>query len=313
MESAANSGGRVVVFGSINVDLVCRVEAIARPGETVLSPGYEQFFGGKGANQAVAAARVLGGARVAMIGAIGPDELGGAARANLEGEGIDLSALAVLDAPTGCAFIVIDASGENAITVASGANARLGGLDPAHLAPGDVLVLQMEVPKAASIEAARAARARGGRVVLNLAPVPADLSAADLELLLPLADVLVVNETELEAVARLLALPGPFEAEAKALVSRFAMTLVATLGAQGALVARSGLPPARVPALRVEPVDTTGAGDTFVGVLAAGLAEGRDFREATARAVAAASLACLGLGAQTAMPGRDRIDAALGL
>jgi len=304
----------VLVFGSLNVDLVCRVAAIARPGETVLAPDYEQLFGGKGANQAVAAARVLGGnGRVAMVGAVGDDELGRAVTGNLANEGIDISGLQTAPARTGCAFISIDSGGENAITVASGANARLdaSALPDGLLDPSSVLVLQMETPLAASFVAAERARAIGGRVVVNLAPVPAQLDADDLARLLALADYLIVNESELAAAAGLSGIGGDEPgALATALAARFGLVVIATLGARGALVA-GGDGVHAIPALAVEPIDTTGAGDTFVGVFAAGLYNKLAAGQAAEQAVVAASLACRRVGAQSAMPTAGEIEQAL--
>lgn len=304
----------VLVFGSLNVDLVCRVAAIARPGETVLAPDYEQLFGGKGANQAVAAARVLGGAdRVAMVGAVGDDELGKAVAGNLAKEGIDIAGLQTAPARTGCAFISIDSGGENAITVASGANARLdaSALPDGLLGSSSVLVLQMETPLAASLAAAERARDKGGRVVVNLAPVPAQLDADDLAGLLPLADYLIVNESELAAAAGLSGIGGDEPgALATALAARFGLVVIATLGAKGALVA-GGDGVDAIPALTVEPVDTTGAGDTFVGVFAAGLCNKLAAGQAAEQAVVAASLACRRVGAQSAMPTAAEIEQTL--
>ncbi|MEF2547066.1 ribokinase [Aurantimonas sp. E1-2-R+4] len=304
----------VLVFGSLNVDLVCRVAAIARPGETVLAPDYEKLFGGKGANQAVAAARVLGAAnRVAMVGAVGDDELGRAITGNLASEGIDINGLQTAPARTGCAFISIDSGGENAITVASGANARLdaSALPDGLLDPSSVLVLQMETPLAASFVAAERAQAKGGRVVVNLAPVPAQLDADDLARLLAPTDYLIVNESELAAAAGLSGIGGDEPgALATALAARFDLVVIATLGAKGALVAEGeAIHP--IPALAVEPIDTTGAGDTFVGVFAAGLGEGLSTEAAAERAVVAGSLACRRVGAQSAMPTAAEIDQAL--
>ena len=306
----------VVVFGSLNVDLVCRVRSIARPGETVLAPRYEQLMGGKGANQAVAAARVLaGGASVAMIGAVGNDALGTAVADNLRNERIDTSGLQTVGERTGCAFIAIDDRGENAITVASGANGQVSAaaLEAAPPAAGSVLVLQMEVPVAQNLAAVAAAKHSGARTVLNLAPVPSDLNGGDLEELLGLAEVLVVNETELAATAALTGIAvGDAEATAAALSRRHRLTVIATLGADGALIASDDDAARRIAALPVDPVDTTGAGDTFVGVFAAGLADGLETEAAAKRAAVAASLACRRIGAQSAMPTREEVDAVVG-
>lgn len=305
--------GSVFVFGSVNIDLVCRVNGIARPGETVLSARYEQLFGGKGANQAVAAARASR-RPVAFAGAVGDDDLGRAVRDQMHREGIDTAHLTTGAERTGCAFIAIDRSGENAITVASGANleARAGDLDLALFGADTVLVLQMEIALAETLSAAERMHAAGGRVVVNLAPVPADLRADDLSRLLAASDVLVVNAGELAAAARIVAVDAADPAAmAEALAARYGIEVIATLGGDGALVANADSGCETIAAMAVDVVDTTGAGDTFVGVLAGGLAQGLPTPEAARRASVAASLACRRLGAQTAMPSADEIDAAL--
>jgi ribokinase len=301
----------ITVFGSINIDLVTRVRNLPRPGETVLAATYATLCGGKGANQAVAAARATGGAiPVRMAGAVGDDGFGALSRRNLAEAGIDVTAILTVAAPTGCAFINVDESGENVITVASGANALLtaGALDGIAFGAGDVLVLQMEVPLAEGIKAASVAKAAGGRVIANLAPVPAGLTAWDLDALMSATDVLIVNEHEaLTAAAAMgevsLAVPDA----AAMLARRYARTIVATLGAAGACAALADGSKIPATAPRITPVDTTGAGDTFVGVLAAVLGEGRGMPEAMTLACKAASLACLKLGAQEAMPDRASI------
>ncbi|GJD53759.1 Ribokinase [Methylobacterium crusticola] len=302
----------ILVFGSINVDLVAQVAAIPRPGETVLAPGYATLFGGKGANQAVAAARVLPPGRVGMAGRVGRDGFGAACRDNLAAQGVAVALVAAGDEPTGCAFITVDAGGENAITVASGANAALaGGVVPDDLlGPATLAVLQMEVPLPASLAVARRVRAAGGRVVWNLAPVPAHLAGADLRALLGAADILVVNEHEARAAAASLGHPGETPEGAGArLAAEGAVTCVVTAGSRGAAAFHPDGGLERAAALAVRPVDTTGAGDTFVGILAAGLDQGRAFADALARACRGASLACLSPGAQAGMPDARALDA----
>ncbi|WP_062217079.1 ribokinase [Aureimonas sp. D3] len=301
----------IVVFGSLNVDLVCRVEAIPKPGETVLAPRYERMPGGKGANQATAAARA--GAQTLFAGAVGRDSFGEEEAAILEREGIDVSALARVEEATGCAFITVAADGENAITVASGAN-RLA--DAASLASvwakaPSALVLQMELPFEETLRAAREARDHGVRVVLNLAPVPA-VDSASLRALFAASDILIVNEHELAESAAILSVSGgDADALANALATEAGITVLATLGGDGALIATGQGVSERFRAPRIEPVDTTGAGDTLCGVLAAGLDAGLSLSDATQRAVAAASLACLSFGARSAMPKAEAIDAFL--
>jgi ribokinase len=301
----------ITVFGSINVDLVVRVPVLPRPGETVLAASYATHCGGKGANQAVAAARAGAGAvAVRMVGAVGDDGFGRLSLENLRREGIDASGVALVAEGTGCAFIQVDGAGENVITVASGANSLLtaAALGGGRFGPSDVLVLQMEVPLDASLTAAAAARSGGARVVTNLAPVPAALDARLLAGVLAVTDILVVNEHEALAAGRVLGVTtgDPFAAAA-AIAASAGRVVVATLGAEGAAAALPTGERLGASAPRIEPVDTTGAGDTFVGVLASGLAEGHELRPAMERACKAAALACLALGAQSAMPSRGAI------
>jgi len=310
----------ILVFGSLNMDLVLRVPAIPRPGETVLGDSYETKPGGKGNNQAVAAARA--GAAVAMAGAVGDDAFGRALTDNLRAEGIDATAVVAADRPTGIAMITVDPAGENAISVAAGANgaAAAARVDAARLGPGTTVLMQMEVPAAENAALARAAAGRGARVVLNAAPAaPVDRATLD-----ALA-VLVVNEGEAVAVARHAGLAGEDAADAaRSLALAAGLVCIVTLGGEGALAVdgsggrAAGARPAdgaavwRLGALSVRPVDTTGAGDTFTGVLAAGLDAGLALPDALRRAGAAAALACTGLGAQESMPRGAAIDAALG-
>ncbi len=255
--------GRVLVLGSLNVDLVTHVERHPRPGETVLGEGLERLAGGKGANQAVAAAAA--GANVVMLGAVGDDEAGRACLDRLRRLGIDTSGVAVRpDQPTGTALIVVDSDGENTIVVAPGANGHVGdeALEVARsAAAGDVLLAQLEVPLDTVARACAAASDRGARVVLNVAPyadLPADVVAH--------ADPVVVNEHEARLLADTAGLPP---------------SLLVTFGARGA--DWDGLRPPAVDVPEAEVVDTTGAGDAFCGVLAAALARGEE-RETALRA-----------------------------
>jgi ribokinase len=302
--SAANLTGMITVFGSINIDLVTRVRSLPRPGETVLAEGYATLMGGKGANQAVAAARAAGGLTpVRMIGAVGDDVFGALARGNLAREGVDIAGVVTVNAPTGCAFINVDEAGENAITVASGANRLLAA--EAAVAKGGVLVLQMETPVAESIKVAEAARAFGALVIVNLAPVPERLDVDTMAALMAITDLLVVNEHEAMQAARALGCGSADAASAALAIAQLTgRIVVATLGPAGAFAALADGSVAQAAAPAITPVDTTGAGDTFVGVLASALAEGLDLQSAMSRACKAASLACLGPGAQDAMPRR---------
>ncbi|MBS7545013.1 ribokinase [Ancylobacter oerskovii] len=304
----------IVIFGSINMDLVATVPAIARPGETVLSPGYRTLFGGKGANQAVAAARVHDGT-VAMVGRIGRDGFGEACRANLAANGVTTEPVAIGEAVTGCAFIAVDARGENAITVASGANGEVAAADlpEALLGPATLAVMQMEVPLAASLDAARRVKAAGGRVIWNVAPFPPALAEAELAAVLAATDILVANELEACAAGALLGAPADdWEAAARLVAQKGQTICVVTAGAAGAVAYAPDGSRLHAPALKVTPVDTTGAGDTFVGLLAAEMAAHGHLADALRLACLGASLACLAEGAQTAMPTRAALLAAAG-
>ncbi|HEX6980479.1 MAG TPA: ribokinase [Alphaproteobacteria bacterium] len=307
----------ILVFGSINIDLVATVPSIPRPGETVLSARYETTAGGKGANQAVAAARARADARlpVVMAGAVGDDGFGAFALANLAKNGVDTRAVRKGGEPTGCAFIAVNPRGENAITVASGANrtVRAADVPDAMLGQARAVVLQMEIPVDENIALARRARAAGTPVILNLAPAPADLSPALLERLLASVDVLVLNELEAAAVAA--AYDGVTGTDpgtmARDIAERAKLTAVITLGADGAVASVHGKPPLAARALTITPVDTTGAGDAFVGIMAAKIAEGVAFERCLRYAAVGASLACLALGAQASLPYAADIEKAL--
>ena len=301
----------ILVFGSINIDLVARVSSIPHPGETVLSPGYELLFGGKGANQAVAAARATSGTDliVAMAGQVGDDEFGRAALANLERNGVMIGEVAAGPEPTGCAFITVEESGENAITVASGANRMLhAGAVDRRFGPDDILVLQMEVLFSESLALAKRARAEGARVVWNFAPAPASFQSSDIRALLGHSDVFVANEHEARSAAEMMGLSGDEEAAAAALAKTGRVAVVLTQGARGAVAIAPDGAQSRCGVPSVQVVDTTGAGDTFVGVLAAEMADGRLISEALSRACLAGSLACEKVGAQPGMPSRIDLE-----
>ena len=286
--------GSVAVVGSLNLDLVIRVAELPGPGETVSGGDLFRNPGGKGANQAVAAARL--GRRVAMVGCVGDDQAGHELLASLEAAGVDGSGVRVVEGvPSGTACITVSEDGENQIVVSPGANARLTPDDVAAAAAvrsAAVTLLQLEVPLET---VAAAARTAGGRVVLNPAPVralPAEL--------LGRIDVLVPNRIEL---ARLAGGPVPRTVEQAAeLAGRLGgRAVVVTLGADGALVVEDGRA-GHVPAVPVRPVDTTAAGDAFCGGLADALAGGAGLQEAARRAVRVAAAACLRPGAQASLP-----------
>jgi ribokinase len=306
--SVSSAAGRVVIVGSVNVDLVVVAPRLPSPGETVIGGDVARHHGGKGGNQAVAAARL--GAAVTFVGAVGDDDLGRAARAALVAEGVDVTHLATVPRPTGVALIVVDATGQNLIAVAPGANAAVtpasvsGALEALRLRPGDVVLTCGELPLDSVRLALEAARAGGATGVLNPAPADGiDRATADL------AMVLTPNESELAALAG----TGNPEAAARSLLvgSWPDRAVVVTLGAAGALVVATDRPAVAIPATSVEPVDTTGAGDAFNGALAAGLAAGRPLDEAARLAVAAAGLSTTRPGARGGLPTAPELQAHL--
>jgi ribokinase len=296
----------IVVFGSINVDLVTRVEKIPTPGETVLGPAYAVIPGGKGANQALAARRA--GARVAFVGATGRDSFATEALRLLRAESVELGALVETAAPTGAAFIAVDPRGENAIVVAAGANAlaKAAQLEAVPWRAGDILLLQRETSDVEGEAAAALARRAGAKVILNLAP-----AGAIARRYLDLVDVLVMNEHEAAFLAATLALPHSTDPDqvARAIDRDFGIACIVTLGAAGAIGWQNGRPSC-TGALPIEVVDTTAAGDAFVGAFAAAFGGGAPFDAALAYGVAAGSLACTKPGAQPSLPHEADIAAA---
>lgn len=303
---------KVVVVGSLNCDLVTRVARLPRPGQTVLATSFHTFVGGKGSNQAIAAARAAApGVRVAMIGRVGRDGHADLLRSKLEEAGVDHAEVRADDAaPTGVALVTVDDDGENVIVVAANAN---GAVTPAHVdaARGafdgaTVVLLQLEIPLDAATRAAVIGHEVGARVILVPAPAPAPSAALDA--LLEEVDVLVPNEIEAALCA---ALPpdAPVEDAVDRLRARGIGTVLVTLGARGALIATAE-GRATVPAPEVDAIDTTGAGDAFAGALAAALAEGHPLAEATRFAVTAGSLACTTLGAEPSLPTREALVSA---
>lgn len=297
----------LVVFGSVNIDLVFALPVLPRPDETVLGSGYQIAPGGKGANQAVAAVR--DGAAVRFYGCVGRDEFGRVARDSLVAAGVDVGGLAEGARPTGCAAVCTDASGRNLIAVASGANldARASQVPDAALGPATTLVLQMETPTDEVATLIRRARSRGARVVLNLAPaLPVEA------VVLAAVDVVVVNEGEAAALAtarRIAA--GDAATLARRLTAALGNTVLITLGALGAVAASPGALWS-IDALTVKTVDTTAAGDAFVGVLAGAWDRGLPLPAALHRASVAGGLTCLAAGAQPSLPTAAAIEAHLG-
>jgi ribokinase len=287
--------GHVIVVGSVNVDLVVTVEHLPGAGETVIGGTFQRHHGGKGGNQAVAAARL--GARASFVGAIGDDSLGTEARAALDAEGVDTTELrSIPGVPTGVALVLVDAAGENSIAVASGANNRVDralvvdALGRLGLRAGDVVLVGHEIPTDAADAALAAGRAAGATTILN--PAPAGGLAAET---VAMADIVTPNEIELASLEHAGVTPG---------------TTLLSRGANGArLVTSTGR--LDLPAPVVDAVDTVGAGDTLNGALAAGLAAGLDLESASRRAVVAASLAVTRAGARVGMPSAAELDAVL--
>lgn len=299
----------IVVFGSINVDLITPVPRLPTRGETVLGGDYTLVQGGKGANQALAAARgAAPGQRVAMVGTIGPDPWGEFALERLRDAGVDLSLVAKGRAHTACGFISVDGQGQTLITVSPGANMetraeQLVPLEPT-LDKGDWLVLQMEVPLAENWRALQTAKAAGMRCVLNLAPAM-PIGEAVLDNL----DMLIVNQPEARMIGNMLgiACSDPVEI-ARALAVRYGLTCIATLGEHGAVAVEAGGQGWRVGRVGVDVVDTTGAGDAYVGYLVAALDRDVPLPEAMRFAGTGASLSCESRGAQTAYRTRAEIE-----
>jgi ribokinase len=286
----------IVVFGSINVDVLVPVPHLPAPGETVLGGDHVIAPGGKGANQALAAART--GAAVTLIGAVGRDPLAAVALSLLRRSGAYLTLIREVDRPTGCAIITVDPSGENQIAVASGANLLAASTQVAErlLDMKTVLVLQREIGTAENAAVIARANARGARIVLSLAPA-GPIEPARLDEL----DFLIANESE----------AAQFSDDLPGLARQLRQGLIVTRGAAGAVALLRDGSTITVPALSIDPVDTTGAGDTFAGVFAAGLDRRLPLDLALRRASAAAGMACLAVGAQAAMPDRAAIDAAI--
>ncbi|MER5219934.1 ribokinase [Streptomyces flaveus] len=290
---------RIVVLGSTNMDLVAYVDKAPQRGETVNGREFRTVPGGKGANQAVAAARA--GGTVSMIGAVGADAFGTRLRAALEESGVHTGLLRTTEGPSGTAHIVVDDEGGNAIVVIPGANGTVTALTPgdeALIALADCLLLQLEIPVEGVLAAAEAARRHGVRTVLTPSPaqpLPAGLLAA--------TDLLIPNEHE---AAALTGVGDPYQA-ADALLDQV-REVVITLGSAGSLYAARGAEKITVPAPHVTAVDSTGAGDTFVGTLSLALGEGRPMPDALAWASAAAALSVQRPGASAAMPYRTEID-----
>jgi len=296
----------IIVVGSANTDLSVIADALPGPGETVLGSSLIQAGGGKGANQAVAAARA--GAQVAFVGRVGDDDFGHATLDNLAREGINTE-FVVIDksVPSGVALIMVDANGENQIAVAPGANARVCPADVQAagdlIASADLLLVQLEIPLDAVSAVLSIARAHDTATMLNPAPAPQEKPPREL---LSGLDYLTPNRAEAERLVGAPAGTDP-EALAHALQGQGVGAIVLTLGAEGACICQGGQY-ARLAPLKVDALDTVGAGDCFSGVLAVALGEGAPLREAAEFATCAAALSVQRAGAQPSLPRRSEID-----
>ncbi|MDQ0318739.1 ribokinase [Pararhizobium capsulatum DSM 1112] len=296
----------ITVFGSINMDLIATTPRLPKPGETVAGTSFSTAAGGKGANQALAATRA--GAKVRMAGAVGSDAFAADALVLMKEAGTDLSATRTVDEATGTAHILVGGDGENVIVVVAGANGKVSDEDGraavAAMSANDTLVLQLEVPPSAIETALIAARQAGIRSLINIAPLTADAARLG-----RMADIVIANETEFELLAEKSGLSADERIEEmRRLQGETGQTIIVTLGAEGVVALRDGTL-YRADGLKIEPVDTVGAGDTFCGYLAAGLDAGLAFETALRRAAVAGSLACLKPGAQPAIPLAKDVDA----
>jgi ribokinase len=294
---------RVHVIGSINADTILSVPVLPAPGTTVIASASRESLGGKGAAQAIAAARF--GARTGLTGAVGADDAGASARAELRSHGVSDELVRTSGHPTGHAYVYVDTHAENEIVVNPGANGELATLtaaDRAAIAAADVVLTQLEAGAEIAFQAIRVAAEQGVSVILNAAPaqeIPRDILA--------MVDFLIMNEHE----ALELAGDGSDPVLAGERLAATAKTVLVTLGARGGRLHRRRQAPRTLPALTVTPIDTTGAGDTACGVLAAATALGWEPEEACRLALAAGSLATTGRGNVPSIPDRDGILAAL--
>jgi len=304
--TSQGDGPKIVVVGSINMDLVVRTPAIPGPGQTVPGSNFSTIPGGKGANQAVAAARC--GGRVSLIGRVGNDDFGQRLLLGLKGNGVDISAVMVSEAvSTGTAIVMVDNQGENSICVAGGANLKLSIDDIDEqadlIATADVIVMQLEIPLDTVVYTLELARYRRIPVILNPSPVPAEIHPALFN-----ADILIPNQDE---TSRLCGEPAndlhSVKLAGSALVAQGAKTVVVTLGRRGAWAVTTN-DMIHVEPFAVKVVDTTGAGDAFCGAFAVAYARQVPLSQATRFAGAAGALACTKFGAQPAMPHLDAVE-----
>ncbi len=301
----------IIVFGSVNMDMAIALEKLPVPGETVLSKNYSLYPGGKGANQALAAAR--SGAKVALVGRVGTDNYGKVATEELKRDGVMVSGVAKSETPTGCAVVARDASGENQIIVMSGANAEAvhDQVPDEILIPQNLLLMQMELPVDQTVTLLERAKARGVTTVLNLAPAIMIPKKA-----MGLLDYLIVNSIEARQIAAKLNMNAENNAIriAHALAVQGQLNCIVTLGSRGAVGVTKEGKGWGVGTMTVDTsaiIDNTGAGDAYCGTFAAAIHDGMDLVQAMQRASVAGTLACMKAGAQASLPFSDDIEKAL--
>ena len=295
----------ITVFGSINMDLVATAQRLPKPGETVTGQTFATAAGGKGANQALAARRA--GANVRMAGAAGDDTFAGSALELLSDAGVDLTTVKTSPGATGTAVILVGEGGENMIAVIPAANGTITPDDASNaldgMTSGDILMLQFEIPVEAIEAALAGAKQKGVTSIINTAPLTQDAARIS-----ALADIIIANETEFELLIGKQGISGEERQQAmQDMHARTGQTIIITLGADGVIAMRDGQLH-KAAGLKIDPVDTVGAGDTFCGYLAASLDKGLDFATALKRAAAAGSLACTKHGAQPSIPLASEVD-----
>jgi len=298
----------IIVIGSLNADLVVRAPRFPAPGETISGEDLAIIPGGKGANQALAAARQ--GMSVAMVGRVGNDSFGPTLIKNLKDNKVDTSGVQIDESATGTAIIVVDANGQNSIVLSPGANGKVTPADVQAISPqgADTLLLQLEIPLETVIRAASLARQNGLRVILNPAParpLPNDLLAN--------VDILVPNESELGILTGIpVSDADSVPSAAEALLAKGVQTVIVTLGNQGALLV-TGEQTKLIPAFDVDVVDTTAAGDAFIAGLAAALLKGKSLEEAVHFGNASGALAATKFGAQPSLPTQNEVEQLISL
>jgi ribokinase len=293
----------ILVIGSLNADLVVRAQRFPLPGETISGEGLQILPGGKGANQAVAAARL--GASVSMLGRVGRDNFGSYLLENLESNNVDTRLVQRDDASTGTATIILDSNGQNSIVLSAGANGKVSDADvrTASFPDFNLLLLQLEIPIETVLSAARRAKGSGLRVLLN--PAPARTLSDEL---ISLPDFLLPNEIELSLLTNQTVNDIPSaEKASKILLGRGAQTIILTLGANGALIVTKELT-RHIPPFKVNVVDTTAAGDAFIGGFASALLQNKSLEEAVRYGCACGALATTRFGAQPSLPTREEVE-----